>query len=238
MSHDVSVITGGSSGFGLEIARVLSRQNHDLFLVSRSENDLENVKHEIEEKYDNNVYYLDTNIRSEEDVQHLYKQVDHKDLSISRLFNVAGSGLFGAPDKNSRQMIDSVFEANVIGMILMSTYALRRMKNDGGHIVNVMSTAALKGRAQESIYCAAKWGARGYTEALQAATKGTDVHVTAVYPGGMDTDFWSGDVGMSPDTDSFMSAADVAEKVASILTIDTSVVNEIIIDRNRVRLSS
>ena len=62
-------------------------------------------------------------------------------------------------------------------------------------IVNIMSTSALIGRAEETIYCAAKWGARGYTEALRTELKGTKRNIIAVYPGGMKTDFWKSRVG-------------------------------------------
>jgi short-subunit dehydrogenase len=78
-------------------------------------------------------------------------------------------------------------------------------------IVNVMSTAALTGKPNETVYCAAKWGARGYTEALRAEAKG--VRVVAVYPGGMNTPFWAGDGKAA----GFMDPGEVAGKIVSAI---------------------
>ena len=66
-------------------------------------------------------------------------------------------------------MIDNAFEANVKGMILLTSQILRITQNEEElTIVNIMSTSALIGRSTEMLYCAAKWGARGFTEALRA----------------------------------------------------------------------
>ncbi len=48
----------------------------------------------------------------------------------------------------------------------------------------------MKGNKQEALYCATKWGERGYTESLKATYKGTSVKIIGVYPGGMNTEFW------------------------------------------------
>ena len=53
-----------------------------------------------------------------------------------------------------------------------------------------MSTAATRGNANESVYCATKWGEKGYTNSLKAAYKGSSVKIVGVYPGGIDTDFY------------------------------------------------
>ena len=74
-------------------------------------------------------------------------------------------------------------------MILCSTETLKVKNEQNLKIVNIMSSAALKGNPQEAVYCATKWGERGYTESLKAAYKGTTVKVIGVYPGGMNTEF-------------------------------------------------
>ena len=74
-------------------------------------------------------------------------------------------------------------------------------------IVNVLSTAALIGKPNETVYCAAKWGARGYSEALRAEAKGTGVRVLSAAPGGMRTPFWR------ENRETFMEARDVAAAI-------------------------
>jgi short-subunit dehydrogenase len=93
-----------------------------------------------------------------------------------------------------------------------------------------MSTSALLGRATETVYCAAKWVARGFTEALRAELKGTNRRIVAVYPGGMNTPFLPDKKGK--DISDFMNPADVAEQIAhAVYGSDSIMVTDITINR-------
>ena len=111
------------------------------------------------------VKYFYGSVADEQFVKGLYKQLA-KDYNIKYLINNAGVGRFGPPTQNNLKKIDTVFEAALVGTILNTTYAIPLMQECGGKIVNVMSTAALKGNPNETLYCACKWGERGYTEGL------------------------------------------------------------------------
>jgi short-subunit dehydrogenase len=141
-------------------------------------------------------------------------------------------GLFVKSDALTSAMIDKVFEANLKGMILLTSEILRMTpKEEELTIVNIMSTSALIGRADETIYCAAKFGARGFTEALRAELKGTKRNIIAVYPGGMRTDFWNMP-GVVRDLSAFMDPALVAEKIVNaVLLEDKMLVTDITINR-------
>ena len=96
-----------------------------------------------------------------------------------------------------------------------------------------MSTSALYGRNEETIYCAAKWGARGYTEALRTELRGTRRNIIAVYPGGMKTDFWKAP-GQKRDISNFMEPDEVAEKIVNaVLVSDKMLVTDITINRKK-----
>ena len=110
--------------------------------------------------------------------------------AIDLLVNCAGVGIFGPAGSYDEKAIDDVLDANLKSTIVFCNALFPRFARDGGTIVNVLSTAALTGKPNESVYCAAKWGARGYTEALRAEAKGTRARVLSVAPGGMDTPFW------------------------------------------------
>jgi short-subunit dehydrogenase len=129
-------------------------------------------------------------------------------------------------------MVDTIFEANLKGMILLTSEILRiTSKEEELTIINIMSTSALVGRAQETIYCAAKFGARGYSEALRNELKGTRRNIIAVYPGGMKTDFWN-IPGQKKDISGFMNPADVAAKIVNaVLVSDKMIVTDITINR-------
>src|SRR5207247_3090806 len=101
------------------------------------------------------------------------------------------AGIFGPVGSYDETSITRVIDSNLVTTIVFSEALFPRFRTDGGTIVNILSTAALIGKPNESVYCAAKWGARGYTEALRAEAKGTKARIIAVAPGGMDTPFWS-----------------------------------------------
>jgi len=85
---------------------------------------------------------------------------------------------------------------NLKGTILGSQAALRVMiPHKRGHIINVISTASLRGIPSETVYCAAKWGVRGFTQGLQEEAAAHRIRVTAVLPGGVATEFWDGASG-------------------------------------------
>jgi short-subunit dehydrogenase len=109
-----------------------------------------------------------------------------------------------------------------VAMILFCDELFPRFTRDGGTIVNVLSTAALKPKPGESVYCAAKWGARGYTETLQQETKGTRARVIAVSPGGMQTPFWD------REREGFMDPQAVARLIVEAIHAPVNVTNVVI----------
>ena len=140
---------------------------------------------------------------------------------------------FASPDKNTLDKINKVFDAGLIGLILNTTYALPMLNEDGCKIINILSTAALKGNVNESLYCAAKWGARGYTESLKATYKGSKVKVISVCPGGMNTKFWEDnrEYVSKEKSDKWMKPFDVANIIYDNITNDNLCVSEIVIER-------
>jgi short-subunit dehydrogenase len=174
------------------------------------------------------------NIGQEEDVRNLGKYLAEKGYTVEYLFNNAGSGLFTKAQNSTSELIDRVFEANLKGMILLTSEILRiTPEQEELTIVNIMSTSSLFGRAEETIYCAAKWGARGYTEALRTELKGTKRNIIAVYPGGMRTDFWK-IPGQDRDISNFMDPAEVAEKIVhAVIVTDKMFVTDITINRKK-----
>jgi hypothetical protein len=104
--------------------------------------------------------------------------------------------------------------ANLRGLVYLSSLLVSPMKAAReGSIVGILSTAALNGRPDEGAYAAAKWGARGYLECLRADCKGTGVSVISVFPGGMNTEFWSKQSHLAPDLGTYMDPREVARPV-------------------------
>jgi short-subunit dehydrogenase len=163
----VAIVTGASSGLGQAIAELL-RPRMPVLGVSRR----------------------DFGDASDPTVANCAIAAAEALGAIDLLVNCAGVGIFGPVGSYEEEAIDEVLDANLKSTIVFCNALFPRFARDGGTIVNVLSTAALVGKPNESVYCAAKWGARGYTEALRAEAKGTKARVISVAPGGMDTPFW------------------------------------------------
>ena len=177
----ISVISGGSSGLGFEIAELLIKSGKKVLILGRDSNKLAEASKRLNKSGINNTTeQLTCNIGKEEDIKKAGEYLIKNMLSVEYLFNNAGMGLFTKADTSTSAMIDTVFEANLKGMILLTSEILRiTPKEEELTIVNIMSTSALIGRSEETIYCAAKWGARGYTEALRTELKAnflSDIH--------------------------------------------------------------
>jgi uncharacterized protein len=229
----ISVISGGSGGLGLEIAELLVRSGKNVIILGRNRQKLDNAIARLKESAKNIIIEsMICNIGREEEIIKVNEFLSENNLSVEYLFNNAGMGLFTKADTSTAIMIDRVFEANLKGMILLTSGILKLTPEEEElTIVNIMSTSALIGRAEETIYCAAKWGARGYTEALRTELKGTKRNIIAVYPGGMRTDFWKV-TGQNRDISGFMDPKEVAEKIVnSVLITGKLVVTDITINR-------
>jgi short-subunit dehydrogenase len=231
----ISVISGGSSGLGLEIAELLIRSGKNILILGRSNDKLTNASARLAKSAKNGKSEsLACNIGSEDDISKVGDYLNKNKYTVEYLFNNAGMGLFKKASESTSGMIDTIFEANLKGMILLTSEILRLTPAEAElTIVNIMSTSALVGRAEETIYCAAKWGARGYTEALRTELKGTNRNIIAVYPGGMRTDFWK-IPGQDRNTSSFMDPAEVAEKIVNaVIVSDKMFVTDITINRKK-----
>ncbi len=202
----VAIVTGASSGLGLSIAQLLRTSGTLVVGVARRAS--ADVSGDAAKR--------ETALRAIEAAERLG--------AIDLLVNCAGIGVFGPAGSYDEQTIAAIIDANLIATINFCEVLFPRFKEHGGTIVNVLSTAALIGKANESVYCAAKWGARGYTESLKAEAKGTKARIIAVAPGGMRTPFW-------PETrPGFMDQDDVAATIVDAISRPVDI-SEIVITR-------
>jgi short-subunit dehydrogenase len=231
----ISVISGGTSGLGLEIAELLVKSGKNVVILGRDNKKLYVASERLNKSANNSfAESMKCNIGNEEEVIKFGEYLTKKKYSVEYLFNNAGRGLFTKASTSTSEMIDTVFEANLKGMILLTSRVLKITPEENElTIINIMSTSALFGRAEETIYCAAKWGARGYTEALKTELKGTNRNIIAVYPGGMKTDFWK-IPGQNRNTETFMDPAEVAIKIVNaVIVTDKMFVTDITINRKK-----
>jgi short-subunit dehydrogenase len=201
----VAIITGGTSGLGAAIADLLRAR---MRVVTVSRRDSADVSGDA---------------AREETVRRAIAFAEEQG-TIALLVNCAGAGVFGPAGSYDEEGVRRIIDANLTSTILFCDALFPRFAREGGTIVNVLSTAALIAKPNESVYCAAKWGARGYTEVLKAEAKGTRARVLSVAPGGMQTPFWE-----SP-REGFMDPREIAAIVVDALERPVSVTS-IVIER-------
>lgn len=228
MNKDIIIITGGANGLGLELIKKSLEKG--LFVC--------NIDRDVEKMNTLNNIYTDNykgfigDVSDEEFIRNTIYEISQLG-NISILVNNAGEPSFKLPTNYENADIDKCFKG-LKGMIICSTETLK-VKEENLKIVNIMSSAALRGNKQEAVYCATKWGEKGYTESLKVAYKGTSVKVIGVYPGGMNTDFYKNSRDYVPveKSNSFMKAEDVAKTIIENIMNDTNLtVADIIIERN------
>ena len=220
---DVIVITGGSNGLGN--ALVEYSLNNGLIVCNLDKETLE---------LDNPNYKCFVGDISNEDFINTTIDKIVSMGNIKYLVNNASEPSFKLPSKYTKSDIDKCFKG-LQGMILATAKVLQVKNEENLKIVNIMSKAALRGNKQEAIYCATKWGERGYTESLKVAYKGTSVKIVGVYPGGMNTDFYkdSRDYVSLQKQQSFMNPNDVDKAICENIFNDLNLnVTDIIIERN------
>lgn len=219
---DILIITGGSNGLGKAIIEYSLNKN---IMICNLDKD----------KSINNNYYKEFigDISDEKFVENSISEIS-KLGNIKYLINNAGEPSFKLPSEYNKSDIDKCFKG-LQGMILCSANTLRVKKEQDLKIVNIMSSAALRGNKQESVYCATKWGEKGYTESLKSAYKGTSVKVVGVYPGGINTDFYKNSRDYVPleKQNTFMNPNEVAKIICDNIFTDLNLnVADIFIERN------
>jgi len=227
-----SVISGGGSGLGYSLAAETLKRNKNVIILGRNEAKLINAAEKLsEQEYMASVIPFPCDISHQEDVDIFIGFLKDNNYIVDYLFNNAGTGSFGNASGNRSPRVEEILGSNLTGMILLTSAILGiTSKDDPITLVNIMSTSALIGRATETVYCAAKWGARGFTEALRVELKGTNRRIIAVYPGGMNTPFWSEAKGK--DVSAFMDPGDVAEQIAFAVYSESNImVTDLTINR-------
>ncbi|MDV2581870.1 SDR family NAD(P)-dependent oxidoreductase [Alkalibacillus haloalkaliphilus] len=182
-----ALITGAGSGLGQALALEYANQDYIIYLIGRNEEKL-NTSKDLIEQSGGQAKVFTCDITDWDAVSNLAKQIDQVDL----LINNAGIGYFNTLEDLEKHEIDTMVNVNVNGMIYVTKHFLTNLRSSNGRMLNIISTAGLKGKVQESAYCASKFAQRGFTESLQKELAEENVVVSAVYMGGMNTPFWEG----------------------------------------------
>src|SRR6266540_3042502 len=186
----LALITGASSGIGLELARVFARNQFDLLLVARRRDTLEGVAGKLEGRFgiSANVYAADLSIS--EAPQQIFDFTQNEGIAVEVLVNNAGFGVGGAfSETDLNRELDEI-QVNITALTHLTKLFLPQMiKRRSGRILQVASTAGFQPGPLMSVYYATKAYVVSFSQALSEELRHSGVSVTALCPGSTHSEF-------------------------------------------------
>jgi short-subunit dehydrogenase len=187
---ETALVTGASSGIGLELARCFAANKSNLILVARSTEALEKLAAELREKFHVQVLVLTTDLSKSEAPQQIFDELKGRGITVDVLVNNAGFGLHGefAQLPLCRQM--DMVQVNVSALVgLTGLFLPEMLARKRGGILNVGSVAGYFPGPRMAVYFSTKAFVRSFSDALHEELRGTGVTLTNLAPGPTESNF-------------------------------------------------
>jgi len=185
-----ALVTGASSGIGYEMAKILAKDGKNTVIVARTQDRLEKLKDEIENKYGTSVRVLPKDLSDPRSPQEIFSELEKEAIKVDVLVNNAGFGIYGMFYDTDLQEELGMIQVNATSLIHLTKLFLKGMVDNGsGSILNVASVCSFLSTPLESVYCATKALVLHFSEALANELRGTGVSVTCLCPGLARTEF-------------------------------------------------
>lgn len=212
----VALVTGGSSGIGKELARQLVKHGAKVYITGRNGDKLAKAATET------GATAIVADVSMQADVDTTFDTIMHNEGRLDILVNNAGFGA-GWAELGNLNMDDMqrVYATNVFGAAMMGQGAARIFKQQrSGNIVNIGSTASLKGYAKGSIYASSKFALRGLSQCWQDELRPHNVRVMHINPSYVATAFGTTDGTPKAEEDNKLRATEIAHVIISQLQMD------------------
>ncbi len=181
------LVTGGSRGIGLGIARKLAAAGFNVIAVARRESD--ELRAAISGAKQGNLHFRACDLSAVDDIPAFVKSIREEFGAIYGLVNNAGIGTEGLLATMHNSEIEALVRLNVLSPVILTKYIVRHMMADGeGRIVNISSIIASTGYNGLSVYGATKAAATGFTRSLAREVGKLGITVNAIAPGFIDTE--------------------------------------------------
>ena len=217
------LVTGGGSGIGRATARLLVQNGAKVALIGRDAARLRMTASEV------GAVAIPGDVRDEGDVKRFVAAAIRELGDLNVLVNNAGIGTFAPLVETSAEDFRRVWETNTLGAMLVGRECARHFLTrkaqglgSGGNIVNIGSTAAQRGFAGGSTYCASKFALTALTECWRAELRGSDVRVMQVNPSEVQNEFGehAGRPARKSVNPTKLVSEDIAHVIVSLLSLD------------------
>jgi len=215
LQNATALVTGGSSGIGFAIAKCLIEAGTRIAITGRDEKKLYKAAELL------NAVPVRADVSNEADVQRTMREVlqafDHLDI----LINNAGFGVFKKLVDMDKASFDAVFATNVTGAMLMGREAAKHfIQRNMGNIVNICSTASLRGAPNGTAYYASKFALRGMTECWRGELRQYNIRVFLVNPSEVLTNFGAAAGLTQKENPTKLRGEDIAHMIKAALEMD------------------
>ncbi|MGE5417156.1 MAG: SDR family NAD(P)-dependent oxidoreductase [Acidobacteriota bacterium] len=187
-----ALVTGASSGIGLELADLLARDGYDLVLVARTKSKLDQMADEFAAKYGISTVVIAKELSLSESAGEIIKELNNHSIKIDVLINNAGFNEYGRFAEMDLQASYDMIQVNITSLTALTSMLLPAMiARKQGKVMNVGSTGSFSPCPNSAVYAATKAYVLSFSAALAEELKGTGVTVTTLCPGPTESGFAS-----------------------------------------------
>jgi 3-oxoacyl-[acyl-carrier protein] reductase len=213
----VAIVTGGSKGIGLAIARAFLDRGMQVTITGRGEKDVRRAGERLSSAA--SVHAVAADVRDPADAQRTIDETVARFGGVDVLVNNAGVGKFANVADMSLENWRQVIDTNLSGVFYCTRAALPEMRRrGGGYVINISSLAGKNPFTGGAAYCASKAGLNAFSEALMQEVRYENIRVSYVLPGSVSTGF--GDHAAGANDDWKLTAEDVARVVVDLISHD------------------
>ncbi|MFH0258610.1 SDR family oxidoreductase [Vibrio rumoiensis] len=208
------LITGATSGIGLETAKLLVEQGHQVVATGRNQS----ILNELKDRHQ--CYVIQADLTDSDQVITMFNEAYQHLDGLDVLINNAGMNTRKCNIEDiTLEELDLQYAVNLRAPILLAREALKVMQpQKSGYILNVVSTVAKRSNESMSVYTAMKQGFAGFSAILMKEAQPHGIKVTSLFPGGADTNF------READRPQYMSPASVAKTICHVLALPSDVI--------------
>ncbi|MCE6988633.1 SDR family oxidoreductase [Dyadobacter sp. CY323] len=190
-NQQYALVTGATSGIGLELARLFAQDKYNLVIVARSQDELESTASALSGQYGVEVVPIASDMFRREAPFEVYEEVKRRGIVVNVLVNDAGQGQYGEFIETDINRELDIIQLNIGAYVVLTKFFLKEMvARNEGKILNVSSIGGELPGPLQAVYHATKAFVTSFTEAIRNEVKETNVTITALLPGVTDTDFF------------------------------------------------
>ncbi len=214
-----AVVTGSSSGIGLELCRLLTQKGAVVYGFSRRPSSIDHPS----------FTWVQTDVTKPEEIDKAFDRILNEHERVDVLVNNAGFGLFGSIEALKPEEWNRLIATNLTAAFLCTRRVVPGMKAaKRGTIVNVASIAGKRGFRNGSAYCASKFGLNGFSEALVEELREEGIRVYGINPGSTGTEFFE---RAGIESKKMMDAKEVASLILSMIELPDDMLPDQIVVR-------